>query len=452
MNTEEIHRVGLGRSLFRLTWPMIFGVLALMSYQLVDAFWIARLGVEPLAALGFTVPVQQFVIGFQVGLGIATTAIISRLLGSGDPDNARRQGGLVVVLGATAAAVLVFILWLLHPVFLPLMGAEPDIMSLIAGYWRIWLVAAWLGALVYFGYSLHRAQGDTRFPGLMMVITSVINMVLDPLFIFTFGLGLQGAALATVTAFGFGVLITYPRLLRFGWLSFDFRGIHLPRAIKDLVSIGGPAMVSQLMPPVSASLATGLVAVFGSAAVAAWGLGVRLEFFSIVVVLALTMAMPPLVGRLVGAGDLASARQLIRLAVCFVIVWQLAVAALWMALSGVMVPVVTDDAEVSGILQTYLTRVPLSFPGLGVCMLMVSVSNALGMPLRALLISILRLFACYLPSIWLGAQLGGMPGLLTGAALGNLLAGLVSWSLYRRGMRRLEARSPDSEQVSHRGA
>lgn len=87
MTTEEMLRAGLGRTLFRMTWPMLFGVLALMSYQLVDSVFISYLGVEPLAALGFTLPVQQVIIGVQVGLGIATTAVISRSLGA-----ARRSG------------------------------------------------------------------------------------------------------------------------------------------------------------------------------------------------------------------------------------------------------------------------------------------------------------------------------------------------------------------------
>nr|MCS5560320.1 MATE family efflux transporter [Marinobacter nauticus] len=85
----------------------------------------------------------------------------------------------------------------------------------------------------------------------------------------------------------------------------------------------------------------------------------------------------------------------------------------------------------------YLLRVPLSYSGLGVCILMVSVNNALGMPMRALLISTLRLFACYLPLLWIGGQLAGLTGLMSGALVGNLLAGTMAYSLYRQGMSRL---------------
>lgn len=438
MNTQELVAQGLGRSLFKLTWPMLFGVLALMSYQLADSFWVARLGVEPLAALGFTLPVYQIMIGVQVGLGIATTALISRTLGAGDPERARRLGGVIVVVGALATGALVLLLWLLQRPIMSLLGAEEDLLPMIREFWAVWLVSAWLGAMVYFGYSLHRAQGDTRFPGLMMVVTGVLNMVLDPLFIFTFNWGLPGAAWATVVSFGLGCLVTFPRLRRQLWLSFDRSGINLINAVRDLSSIAAPAMMSQLMPGLAAGLATGLVATFGSAAVAAWGIGARLELFSIVVVLALTMSLPPMVGRFLGAGDLVNARRLIRLAVGFVLAWQLLLALAWLLVSGALVSIVTDSAEVASILQMYLQRVPFSFSALGVCMLMVSVCNALGMPLRALLISCLRLFVCYLPMLWLGAQLQGMSGLLVGAAIGNVGAGALSWSFYQRGMTRLQ--------------
>jgi len=165
-------------------------------------------------------------------------------------------------------------------------------------------VSAWTGAMLYFGYSVCRSHGDTRLPGYLMIGTSLLNIALDPLYIFVFGWGLPGAAWATITAFGIGALIIYPALLKRQWISFELRQLSLIKALKQLNGIMAPAMVSQLMPPASAMLATAMVAGFGSAAVAAWGLGTRLEFFSIVVVLALTMSLPPMIGRMLGAGDI----------------------------------------------------------------------------------------------------------------------------------------------------
>lgn len=428
----------LRRSLFRLTWPMLFGVASLLGFQLVDSAFVGQLGVAPLAALGFTVPVQQLIIGLQVGLGIATTALISRALGADRGDRARELAGLVLVSGTLAISLLCLTLWVVRRPLLAALGAESDLTPLISQYWLPWLFSAWLGAILYFGYSIARANGNTRLPGLLMALTSLINLLLDPLFIFVFDWGLPGAAWATIAAFGSGIAIVYPRLYARHWVSTRFRALKPGAALRELGSVSGPAAVSQLLPSVSAMLATALVAIFGSAAVAAWGLGTRMEFFSIVVVLALTMSLPPMLGRRLGAGNLDEVKRLVRMAVRFVLLWQVGIALLLMLGSGSLANLLAEDAAVAEHVRDYLLKVPLSYGGLGVCMLMVSVCNALGQPMRALLISALRLFACYLPALWLGARLGGLDGIFSAALAGNLAAGIVGWQLYRRGLRRLE--------------
>ncbi len=431
----------LARQLYHMTWPMLFGVLSLMTFQLTDSAFVGQLGRDPLAALGFTVPMQQLVSGMYVGLGIATTAIISRTLGQGDSLRAQRLGGLVVAIGASLALILCISVWLLQTSILNFLGAEQALRPVIREYWVPWLISAWLGALLYFGYAVCRSNGDTKLPGYMMIATSLLNIGLDYLYIFIFGWGLPGAAWATITAFGLGALVVYPALVRRQWMRFDLMQLQLAKAVQQLGSIMAPAMVSQLMPPLSAILATSLVAGFGSAAVAAWGLGTRLEFFSIVVVLALTMSMPPMIGRMLGAGELENIRRLVRIAVRFIVIWQLVLGLIWLAASGLVSTLFTKDGDVQDILVSYLLRVPLSYSGLGVCMLMVSVNNALGLPMRALLISTLRLFACYLPLLWLGAQISGLPGLMSGALVGNLAAGVLAYSLYRQGMNHLRKKT-----------
>lgn len=437
----------LGQSLFRLTWPMLFGVTSLLGFQLVDSAFVGQLGVAPLAALGFTVPVQQLIIGMQVGLGIATTALISRALGADRGERAREMAGLVLMAGTLAISLLCLALWLLRAPLLSMLGAEPELLPLISRFWLPWLFSAWLGAVLYFGYSIARANGNTKLPGLLMALTSLLNLALDPLFIFVLDWGLPGAAWATVCAFAIGIIIIYPRLLARHWISTRFQTLRPGAALAQLGSVTGPATISQLLPPLSAMLATALVAGFGSAAVAAWGLGTRMEFFSIVVVLALTMSLPPMLGRLLGAGNIAEIRALVRLAVRFTLIWQLAIAVFWMLFSGSMAALLTEDAAVAELVREYMLKVPLSYGGLGICMLMVSVCNALGQPLRALLISALRLFVCYLPVLWLGAYLGGLSGVFTGALLGNLAAGLVGWRLYCRGLAELEPDPSKSAQT-----
>lgn len=427
----------LSRNLFSMTWPMLLGAFALMSFQLVDSFFISLLGTDPLAAMGFTMPMNQLMVGIQVGVGIAATALISRALGAKQQEYAKRLSALMLLVGGISMAILVIFVAALKTPILKTLGAADNLTPHTDSYWLPWLISSWGHAFLYFGTSLCRAYGDTRLPGLIMVAASLLNMALDPLFIFVLGLGLPGAAYATLTACIITGSVLFTRLIQRNWLKFEFKGVSLKRALQEIAQISLPAMLSQLMPGMAALLATRIVATFGSSAIAAWALGTRLESFSIVIVLALTMSMPPMLGHLLGAKNLHQADQLIRLAMRFILILQALIALAWLTLRPWMIGTLTQDPNTSQYLASYLFWVPISYSTLGVCILMVSVCNALGMPMRAVTISIFRLFIFYLPCVALGAYLNAVEGVYIGILVANVLAGLASWYLYRWGFTKL---------------
>lgn len=437
-NTTPLSPPSLTRQLLQMTWPMMFGVLSLMSFQLVDSAFIGQLGVLPLAAQGFTLPIQMIIIGLQVGLGIATTAVIARALGANQIRYAKQLGGLVVTIGSIGVALFSVIIYLLRHPILALLSAPESVYQIVDSYWIYWLISAWVGAVLYFLYSLCRANGNTMLPGTMMMVTSILNLILDPIFIFTFDLGIEGAALATILAFGIGVFVVAPKVSKRHWMLFDWSDLDVGKSIRSISHIMGPAMISQLLPPLSSMLATKLLASFGTAAVAAWALGSRFEFFAMVAILALTMSMPPMVGRLLGAGQLQDIRKLVRVACQFILGFQLIIAVVTYLLSGHLAVLMTSEQSVESILHWHLMIVPISLGPLGICMLMVSVSNALAKSYTALTISALRLFVFFLPCLWVGAQIAALHGLFIGALVGNILAGLAAWAMYQRALRQVE--------------
>ncbi|PIB13088.1 MATE family efflux transporter [Vibrio rotiferianus] len=427
----------LAKQLFTMTWPMLFGVLSLMSFQLVDSAFIGQLGILPLAAQGFTLPLQMVIIGIQVGLGIATTAVISKALGANDTRYAKQLGGLVLMIGSVGVAIFGLLIWFLRYPILSLLSAPESVMPIIDSYWPWWLISSWVGAVLYFYYSICRANGNTMLPGTMMMVTSGVNLVLDPLFIFTFDLGINGAAIATIIAFSFGILVVAPRVQKNHWATFQWQDLNVLKSVTSIGNIMGPAMISQLLPPLSSMLATKLLAGFGTAAVASWALGSRYEFFAIVSVLALTMSMPPMVGRLLGAKNYTDIRALVSIAVKFILGFQLLIALLTFAAANPLALLMTSDTQVEQVLHMHLMIVPISLGSLGVCMLMVSICNALGKSYTALTISALRLFLFFLPCLWVGAQMGGIQGLLIGASIGNLMAGFSAYMTYQKTIRKL---------------
>ncbi|WP_023603990.1 MATE family efflux transporter [Aliivibrio logei] len=428
----------LSKQLFQMTWPMMFGVLSLMSFQLVDSAFIGQLGILPLAAQGFTMPLQMVIIGLQVGLGIATTAVIARVLGAQQPQKAKQLGGLVIILGAVMVFTMCLIIWFSRGPILSLLGAQADVFPVIDSYWPVWLASCWTGAMIYFAYSVCRANGDTKLPGLMMVITSILNMILDPIFIFHFDLGLNGAAWATILSFSIGFCIILPSIFKRHWISFSWHDLPIAQSIKELNAVMSPAMMSQLLPPLSSMMATKIIAGFGAAAVAGWAMASRIEFFAIVVVLALTMSIPPMVGKMLGAKQFDDIQKLISIAAKFVLTWQIGLAILLFIVAKPLANLLSTDSNVISVIQAYLMWVPISLSSLGICMLMVSVCNALGVSMRALTISILRLFACFLPMIWLGSTLFGLHGVFMGALVGNTMAGIMAWIMYNKAVHNLQ--------------
>ena len=430
--------LSLVRQLWQQTWPMALGVMSLLGFYLVDSIFVARLGTAPLAAQSFTFPLAFLVIGVQVGIGIAIAALISRAIGAGQQDQANRLGALVLTGGGLLLGVLLLLLWLLQAPAFSLIGASDAIRELIRPYWAIQVLAMWVGGVLYFGYSLFRAHGNTRFPGLMMVLTSLLNLMLDPILIFGVGdwdgFGLPGAALASLLAFAIGLGILVLALRGKGWVQRHGMLVQMRVSAWPFAQIAGPAMISQLMPPLAAMLATALVARAGDQAVAAWGMASRLESFSIVLVLGMTMALPPWLGRCYGGNDWDTVRRLMRVAAAMVIGWQLVLGLLMALLAAPLAGLLVETAPVQSYLTLLIRWLPPSYGLLGVCMLVVSASNALGWPMRAMLISFLRLFLCYLPLLWLGYQLGDFGGLALGAAFGNLLAGVMAWMFYQQAL------------------
>lgn len=421
---------------------MAIGVMSLLGFQLVDAAFVARLGTAPLAAQSFTFPVTFLMIGVQVGLGIAIAALISRAIGADEIERSRRLGSLVLIGGSVTTGALAIALWFARdPVFSQL-GADAQNLARIAPYWAFQLVANWLSALLYFGYTLFRAHNRTRLPGLLMVLTSLLNLALDPLMIFGWGpvggFGLPGAAIASIISFAIGLAILVWRLSHQNWLLAAGLVGEARRSTRAFAGIAGPAMISQLMPALAAMAATGLVATLGDSAVAAWGLASRLETVSLMVVLGLTMSLPPWLGHCYGANNWPRIRALTYIAFQAVLVWQLAfgivmaVAAPWIARALAGDPTVQHDLA-----QLIRFMLP-SYALLGICMIVVSASNALGWPVRAMLVSFARLFVCYLPCVAAGVLAGSMTTAAIGALVGNVLAGLMAWLVFRASLSRVD--------------
>ncbi|ELP1877979.1 MATE family efflux transporter [Vibrio vulnificus] len=421
----------IAETLRKMTVPMIFGMVAILMFNLVDTFFISLLGTEALAAISYTFPVTFAVNCITMGIGVGLSTSIGRLLGQGEAHQAARfttHGLLLAIVLVALASTLGF--FTVSPLF-TLLGAKEALIPLIGQYMHVWYLTIPLLVIPMAGNSAIRATGDTKTPAKIMMLAGLINGVLDPLLIFGVGpfpeLGIQGAAIASAFSWlgaligSFYVLIKRERLLglpQWPRLKEDWR---------QILKVGTPAALSNAMNPLSGAILMMILSSHGTAAVAAYGAAQRIESILILVLMALTSALTPFMAQNFGAKNPQRAFQGLFVSMRFSVLFQGLVFLMMVPLSIPLAALFSQEQAVRDLLWHYLLVVPISYGFLGIVMMLVSGLNAMHQPLNAFRWSVIRLFVFTLPAAYLGSWLYDIEGLFIGIAVGNILVGLCSY-------------------------
>lgn len=415
----------------QMTVPMIFGLVAILMFNLVDTFFISLLGTQALAAISYTFPVTFGVNCITMGIGMGLSTNIGRLLGQGDAQDAARFSSHGLILAVTLVAMACAIgLSTIDPLFL-LLGAEEELLPLINQYMQIWYFTIPLLVIPMAGNSAIRATGDTKTPAKIMMLAGLINGVLDPLLIFGIGpfpeLGIQGAAIASAFSW-LGALIgsLYVLVKREKLLALPY----LPRLLSDwklILKIGTPAALSNAMNPISGAILMMMLSSHGTAAVATYGAAQRIESILILVLMSLTSALTPFIAQNIGANNPARSFAGLFLSVRFSVVFQFGIFIMMVPLSIPLAAIFSQEKEVENLLWHYLLVVPFSYGFQGIVMMLIAGLNALHQPLKAFQWSFMRLFCFTLPGAWVGSLVYGIEGLFIGIALGNILGGIFGY-------------------------
>lgn len=434
---NQILQGDIGKTLRNMTVPVLAGMLTLMTFNLVDTFFISMLGTTPLAAISFTFPVTFTVISLAIGLSIGTSAIIAKALGAGNNKEAQADA-LAALWLATYLVLLLSLLGmvLINPMF-RLLGAGAETLGYIHDYMLIWFAGAVLLVMPMVGNAVLRASGDTKTPSLIMASGGVVNAILDPLLIFGLGpipaMGMQGAALASVLAWSLSCGLIIWLLFKRGLLNAVWQPLAVCLPIyRKILRIGMPAAGANMLTPLAMAILTAIMASYGPAAVAAFGVGARLESLASLVVLALSMTLPPFVSQNLGADKLQRVQQAYRLSTFFILRWQFAVYLLLAVLAWPIAALFTEDQDVARFIRWFLWIVPLAYGLQGITILTNSSFNALHLPGNALWLSLIRLFVFYVPLAWAGGKLFGVVGVFAGCVVANVFTAVIAYSWFNR--------------------
>ena len=439
-NTYNLVDGSIQRSLIRMTTPMIIGMLALFTFQLVDTWFISFLGTESLTAISFTFPVTFTVMSLAIGLGIGASAVVAKALGSSQFEKAKEAATVINYISLILACLVVSISWILMEDIFTLMGANDRLLIPIRDYMVVWLPGSILVVCIMTSNSILRGYGDTKTPSILMAAAAFSNALLDPLFIFGIGpfpeLGIQGAALATVISWMLGFCYLF-YLLVFK-MELVSRSLPNKATLKnsglDMLRIGVPAAGANMMTPLAAGIMTAIAAGFGDSTVAAFGVGARIEPIATLLVLAISSSLPPLISQNYGAGRLDRIKEAYRIATRFILVWQLIIYLLLAVGAGILASIFSEDPEVVEAIKLFVWIMPLGYGLQGIIILTNSSLNALHRPLNALILSISRFFVFYVPLAYVGSVYFGLYGFFAGAVCGNLLMAMISWRTFKRAL------------------
>ncbi|MDZ4166515.1 MAG: MATE family efflux transporter [Coriobacteriia bacterium] len=440
----------VARTLVRLTMPMVIAMFAMVGFNLIDTFYVGQLGTEQLAAMGFTLAVVMAVNSISQGLGMGATAVVAKAIGRRDTEGVRRLTLGAILLGVTVASTITVAgLLTIDPLFGAL-GAEGVVLEHVHAYMSIWFLGLPLIIVPQTGNSGLRATGDTKTPAKIMIAALGINAVLDPLFIFGFGpvpaFGLRGAAIATVIAQACALVLALGVLRRRGILTRVRMGAgELLASWRRVLAVGLPAAVTQLITPVSTGVITAIVATYGVAAVAGFGVAGRLEMFAVMVINALGAALVPFVGQNWGAGNKARVSRAVKVALGMAAGWGAFVWVLSLVGGRAVAGVFNDDATVIATVVSYMAIVFPSYALLGALVTITNSLNALHRAVHSLVLSVLRMFVLYVPLAYAGSVLYGLTGVWWAALVANGVAGVVGVLWFRHLFRRMEAEAPVTE-------
>lgn len=421
---------------------MALGLVAIISFDAVDLFFVSQLGDAPLAAISFTFPIIWFLSSIIIGFEAGAASCISRAIGRNDASMARRQTTDTALLAGLVSFTLCMAgLLTIEPVF-RLLRATDDLLPLIGDYMSIWYFAEPAAAVLWTCLAAMRARGNSLIEGKIITTAAVINAILDPIFIFGwFGfprMEIAGAALATLVAnlvMLVGTLVYLHVRLRIFATPFTAIG-NIFDSWRKMLHVGLPAMLTNAIVPVANGVIVAMVAGFGIDAVAGFGIAMRVEPMFLIAFYALSAVTSPFIGQNYAAGKLDRVSEARRAIGKFCLIFGLSIAVVLAVVAQPLTGFFSDNDTIRGVAVTYLWIMAVSYGGYGMVMATCAAFNGMGYPFPGVVMSALRTVILFLPLAILARWLVGMNGLFLASAASNIAIGVLGFVWFGRRIKR----------------
>ena len=429
---ELFEKAAVPRAYFTFTLPVVFSMVVSLVYNMVDTFFIAQTGnTDLVAGVSLSAPIFTLMIALGDIFGLGGSSVISRLFGQKLEKDGKRLSvfcfyGAILCGIAVTGLLLVF-----RDPILTLLGADTDTMAYASQYYTYIALGAPFIIVSYTPLNLLRTEGFATASMTGSILGAIVNIILDPIFIFNFGLGAAGAAIATVI----GNICTDLFLLWFllkksRRLSVDPRNFYIKKKeLGQIFAIGIPASVTNLMQSLGLALTNRYLLPYGNDAVAAMGIVMKVNLIAVLVLVGLAFGVQPLIGYNYGAKNSRRLKEILKFSYGFECAAAAVLAILLSLAAPVLMSVFMEDSSIIAIGTSMLRFQQAGMVFIAVVLVTTSTFQSAGRALGAFLLSVSRQGVIFALVIFLASKILGYNGVLASQAISDGITAILAAAL-----------------------
>jgi len=446
MNLQDLTKGVIGRQLMSLAWPMMFSVFFYTLYNIVDAYWVSKLSAEAIAAVSISQITLFIVISLGFGITVGSGVIMAMHIGAKNVKEAERVLGQSFVLSAMMGVFFTAVSLIFRNQLLVASGASGLIFEPALEYYTI--IAG--GSILLFTMMAimlaFNSQGDTPTLTKLFALSTLINVILDPVMIFGwFGfpaLGISGAAIATLIsqivfiAIAIRSLSSARRRIRFRFHNLTFKW----ESVKKILDIGLPAALTQVIFPIGLAVLTYITSLsFLEPGAIAFSLGFRIEFFAYLPAVGFGFGAMAMIGQNIGAGNIARAKESFSKALKYAFIGAAGLGILAALFASPIIRIFTDDPTVTKYTFSYLWSVALSYGFLAAMLVEANAFQAIGRSWPGFWIFFLRVMVLSIPLSYLLTRVFSFSIIAVWVAIitSNLVSSAVGYFWITRAMNKV---------------
>ncbi|MFT5069776.1 MAG: putative MATE family efflux protein, partial [Candidatus Paceibacteria bacterium] len=428
---------GLTKHIITMSLTSAVGFVALFVVDLVDMLFISMLGIDELAAaIGFAGTILFMTTSISIGMAIAGGSMVAKSLGQNKPQLATELLTHVLMVGVVFAVIFASVIYVNLHGLTALIGATGNTQELAVSYLKILIPSMPILLVGIVASAALRSHGAARLSMVVILVAGVVNAILDPIFIFTLDMGLEGAAWASVVSrISMAMVAVWYLVSRYeGFSGLSFVAIR--RDLKPIAAIAIPAMLANIAAPIGGAYVIKVAAEFGESAVAGMAIIGRITPVAFALIFAMSGAIGPIIGQNFGAGKHHRVKQAFNSSMVLIVLYVIPVVVLLYLSRGAIANVFDAQGLTRDLIFLFCGPLSLAWIFNGVIFIGNAAYNNLGHPFYSTWINWGRNTLGIIPFVYVGAQYWGAQGVLIGQMVGGIFVAIVSFFLARKLMKK----------------